>query len=130
MSMVIVLYHFNIDYIYGVNISYRGMFEEQLFSYWKSCLDGLASLSVGYFFVSSAFLLYYNLTEDNFRQKIIRRCKSLVIPYVAWNSISYVVEFLINGSFPQIDGKVDLIDRLFLNPFDGPLWFMFVLLLF
>lgn len=45
---------------------------------------------VYFFIILSAFLLYYNLTETNIKDKLLRRVKTLLIPWVIWNTIGTI----------------------------------------
>jgi len=59
----------------------------------------IAYTAVPIFFIISVFLLFYNVPDYNFnsyKQKIQKRVKSLLVPYLTWNML-YLVAFAIIG---------------------------------
>lgn len=59
------------------------------------CLCKLAWLAVPTFFLISGYLFFYNI-KGTFAQKIKRRVKNNLFPYIAWNSI-WLIVFTIFG---------------------------------
>lgn len=51
--------------------------------------ESLGGLGLSFFFLVSAFLLYYNLSYGNLRAKLTRRIHTLAIPFGLWNLIMY-----------------------------------------
>lgn len=85
--------------------------------------EPLCGISVSFFFLSSAFMFYYNLSFSTLPAKLKRRFHTLAIPFLLWNGIMYLVgRWYLTGT-----------DRIYLNvimsKYDGPLWFIGALLL-
>lgn len=58
------------------------------------CLEGFVSealptVAVPGFFMVSAYLFNRNLTRDRLPEKMLRRVKSVLVPYIVWNSLYY-----------------------------------------
>lgn len=54
--------------------------------------------AVSSFFLISGFLFFYNISEWNYRtyrNKILKRVKSLLIPYIVWNVIGIICSLLV-----------------------------------
>lgn len=79
--------------------------------------------AVAFFFLTSAFLLFYNMTENNISHKIINRFKSLVIPFFIWNVLYFII-----FSIREIKNPIKCIEKFFLTPYCGVLWFVEMLL--
>ena len=77
-------YHANATVIWK-NILLTDSMRDTIFSILDKILTSMGSLGVTFFFIKSAFLLYYNLNRDNMKGKIIRRLKTLGIPFLIWN---------------------------------------------
>lgn len=82
-------------------------------------------LAMAFFFMMSGYLLYNNLTEANVYEKIKRRVKSLLIPFIIWNVIFMIAEIVILHK--PINGVFDMLLGFSLFPYDGPLWYVFVI---
>lgn len=59
-------------------------------------LNCLTEAAVPLFFFISGLLFYYNCSKDVIVSKIKRRFKSLVIPYLLWNTFFFVVYFVLS----------------------------------
>nr|WP_293893159.1 acyltransferase family protein [Sporocytophaga sp.] len=97
---------------------------------------GLARISVPIFFLISGFLFFYNtsLTSELYIQKLNKRIKTLLIPYLIWSfwgllffwglqSMPYSSQFFRNQPIRQLSGY-EIILKLFVNPLPYQLWFM------
>lgn len=89
----------------------------------------LGAVPLGIYFFISAFLLYINADEQNVKAKSVKRIKTLGIPFVIWNLFEAVFLTIGQQKFPcETIGLLML--RLSFDPFDGPLWYVFALLIF
>ena len=86
-SVILLLHHADAD-IYFSNIVQTGSWIDSVahqLNIWLERTDGIY-----YFMMLSAFLLYHNLTENNVKDKLKRRIRTLVIPWAAWNLIGLI----------------------------------------
>ena len=81
--------------------------------------------AMAFFFMTTGYLLYNNLTKDNACEKIKRRVKSLLIPFIIWNVIFMIAEIVILHR--PINGIYDLLIGFSFFPYDGPLWYVFAI---
>ena len=107
----------------------------------------LPSVSVPLFFFISGFLFYYNVDFciDVYKQKIKRRCNTLLIPYLIWNFVGFIILLIqmhprFMTLFPLLqDYRIDITEFLSYfygknlpmdppddaaAPIDYPLWFV------
>lgn len=97
----------------------------------------IGSAAVPCFFVISGFLLFYNVRDygwEAYKSKLLRRCKSLLVPYVVWCMIYVALYWIIGYENILFTEKPDilggnlsisiLIFEIFIKPLDGPLWFI------
>lgn len=85
MQLGVVMVHLNTGQHFELNPS--GTFSDQICEWiYKLCFDG-GTVSVSFFMICSAFLLYYNLSRENMWEKFRRRLSSLLIPFIIWNVI-------------------------------------------
>lgn len=85
-----------------------------------------SDVAMAYFFQTSAYLLYVNLTEENFGEKMKRRVKSLLIPFVIWNVLG-LLKVCVTDGIPR--SKMTYITHFSIDPFDGPMWYVLVVFL-
>ncbi len=124
MTLFIVLYHMSIFNDY--NIYYISGLDKIIYIYFRRFFDLTAAIALGFFFTTSSFFLYINANEKNTLSKAKRRFKSLGIPFVIWNIIECI--FLIFKYKEQINGIRSIFLLVSFDPFDGPLWYVFQLL--
>lgn len=105
--------------------------------------QGVARVAVPLFFVISAFLFFYNLSEDTvsfdwFIKKYKKRFKSLVIPFLIWNTISYLIYLLpyfiipirsIITGYIKEPTIINFIQGVFLFKYNMIFWFIFNLII-
>lgn len=100
---------------------------------------GIGNLGVPLFFFMSAILFFQNYSWDKVLSKYKSRIKSILIPYLAWNSLYYLF-FIVLISFPlsrafmdtkqiAIDGPT-IFNAVFLYEYNGVYWFMYHLIFF
>lgn len=85
-----------------------------------------SDVAMAYFFQTSAYLLYVNLTEDNYGEKMKRRLKSLLVPFIIWNILG-LIKVCITDGIPR--SKMTYITHFTIDPFDGPMWYVLVVFL-
>lgn len=128
MTCCIVLYHAHI----GEPTAYLNLLDEKMYIFFTNLIDGLGHMAMGYFFTTTGFLTYYNLNENNIKKKLIRRIRSLLVPYTIWNFLYYLYYLIIKREVFAYSVKEFLIKMVF-RPFDGATWYLlvvFVLALF
>lgn len=93
----------------------------------------ICETAVPTFFALSGYLFYRNLTNENLWKKFRNRFRTVLVPYLFWNSIFYLAYFCMD-QIPFIADKINvqmpdfnigmLIFDNYANP---PLWFLFKL---
>ena len=97
---------------------------------------GLCNLTNSLFFVLSGFLFFKNISSPTqCLPKIKKRIRSLLIPYIIWNSY-FVVFYLMLSKLPGVGAytSIDVLAKftslkdglyyLFITPASTPLWFL------
>lgn len=108
---------------------------------WKIICSYVCWIAIPCFFLISGYLLFRNYSLSSLPQKLLRRLKRLLVPYVAWNFL-FVCAYLTLGSVvPRLgkrvatfgldtfSGAFSKIVSLTIPPIDGPLWFLRTLLM-
>lgn len=86
-SVILLLHHADAD-IYFSNIVQTGSWIDSVahqINVWLERTDGIY-----YFMMLSAFLLYHDLSGNNVRDKLKRRIRTLMIPWLVWNLIGLI----------------------------------------
>jgi len=83
-SLGMVVYH-SLGPIGAGRIVCKSAVEECLATGVNNIRGVWGSTAMYYFFFTSAFLLYYNIDESNWKRKVSSRVVSLGIPYLVWN---------------------------------------------
>lgn len=123
-SIIILLYHADAG-VHFQNIAASGTVWDSV-SHWMN--QQLAASNGTYFFMLlSAFLLYRDLSGENIKDKLKRRVRTLLIPWLIWNVIGMI-------SYHEFDKGISYLLRYyFTSRFCEQLWFveaLMVLLLF
>lgn len=137
--MVIVLHCGLADMNYSV-LGLPNIQENYAVYYWVTWLCGhfVSNCAVPVFFIISSYLLFFNVDKYNFgvyKEKVQRRISTLLIPYVAWNTIYLILFYFIGhdrivlSTVPDIfNSDISLGKFLYVAyvrpPVDGPLWFI------
>lgn len=113
--------------ICGVVMIHSQIFDSSLISIF--CGEIFGRICVPFFYMISGFLFFqhYDNSVTTYKAKIRKRIRTLLIPYLIWNTIAYIVyaygtkdmhpnQFL--ESFWVVAGKGGH------SPADGPLWFL------
>jgi len=125
MALFMVAFHFNVGWT-GFIVEVREG-ERWIVTGLNNYIGLLGNLSLSYFFLSTAFLFYFNLTEENVWKKIKKRVKTLIVPYVVWNIIAFVWYSFLNRSLFTCTGVADFLYQWLISPYDAPLWYIVVI---
>lgn len=83
----------------------------------------IARVAVPIYFFISGFLFFHNVqTIVQWKKKILRRLKTLVIPYLIWN-LGYGICLILISEI-DIDTLYSIIHHIFITPAINPLWFI------
>lgn len=134
MIMVVFLHSYNID---TKQLDRTLYLEKDLNWFMQTFIsNGFTRIAVPLFFIISGYLFVYNrkIGINDLRDKIIKRIKTLLIPYLLWTTIGLLV-YLILQSIPQskpfftnkliIDYSfLDWVEGIFYKPIPYQLWFL------
>jgi len=98
---VIIIHTYNLE-IYGIDVeayNFTVLFER----FWWLLFNGTA---VYYFALISGFLFFRNYDFSRIKEKYRSRCRSLLVPYLAWNMLYYLF-FLLLGNMPFLKGVIN-----------------------
>lgn len=127
-TLLIVLYHFRFKT--GLNIYPKSGIDTLMFTSFLSIIENSVFLAMTVFFMISAFLFYFNIDKPkDTLNKMKKRIKTLLIPYLSWTIVSILFKILVIHQTP-INSPYSVIKCLFLDPADGPLWYILALLIF
>lgn len=96
------------------------------------------NMAVPLFFILSGMAFYRDYTGKNYLQKLRRRIKSLVIPFLLWNTINMLFQILVSTFFSQFFVGREKIEitlsnvllGIFHYEYNRPFWFVFALIIF
>lgn len=135
MMIGVVIIHCNVINLTG----YNGP------SILTNCIDIIsykfASVCVPWFFFISSYLIgqkYHDIDSPTYKSLIYKRIKSILIPYLLWNTIAFLIREGVNLSPLSkytsgghiYESPVNLIRTIFIDPEVVPLWFLRNLFLF
>ena len=98
----------------------------------------LTEIAVPLFFFISGLLFYYNCNKEVLAKKITRRIRSLIIPYLLWNTLFFVIYWFLSHwevsasrmhMVAMPSGISDIMLRILDSRFT-PLWFVKDLIIF
>lgn len=95
-------------------------------SFINTSIGNMALLAMSCFFAISAFLLFRNLTMENYWVKIRKRVFSLFIPYLIWQ----IGEAILKSALLGKRKPLETFCRIFLLykwPPNGPLWYLYAI---
>lgn len=111
----------------------------------SNCLNNIFSvicdIAVPSFFTISAFLFFKNFKISKYKDKLKSMFKSLIIPYLLWSFI-FLIYTVIIFKISALNSMTDslkplgnnifsiLINNVILDSYDGPLWYVFTLIVF
>ncbi len=95
----------------------------------------LPAVGVPFFFFISGYLLqtkHPSITLHSFYKLIVKRCKTILLPYLLWNTIAILFWIFINitplnrytGGGPEFDSFLGMLYYMYWRPALIPLWFL------
>ena len=129
MALLLVYYHWHGQFMDVSLFSEKQPIVEADMQRWNLMFNNVGGMVVSYFFLMSGLLLYRGATRKNIRQKVCRRIYSLGVPFLLWNMIVVLYRFVMFRTMCFSDWK-SLALGFTLAPFDSPLWYMLVVLVF
>jgi len=119
----------NADHVISLNKGY-GPFIQELIS------QGITRVAVPIFFTISGYLFFLGLKGSlpEFKKKMRKRVKTLVLPYLLWSILGILLYFVLQ-SLPVIQhyftkkliseySVIELFETIFLNPIPYQFWFI------
>ena len=116
MTILIVIYHLA-PHLIDISVFRGGRYYKQFF-------ETFGPIALNYFFAASAYKFF--VSEKSYKDKLKKRIITLIIPYIVWNSI-YIFLYVLQNGMPNFNS---FILGYTLKPFDGPLWYIFVLYIY
>jgi hypothetical protein len=129
MTMAIVVYHSHgwiYRFVLHSSFPFANFPRNVSFQFYET----IGSLSLGYFFAVTGFWLYYHTSTSNVLTKTLKRWKTLLIPLTTWNIIYLALDWGIDRGTLPFHNLTTFISGFTLTPFDGPLWYIFAVVLF
>lgn len=121
MTIVIAVYHCNPMLVAPSALGER----------WNTALVNTicdcAGIAMSTFFLVTGYLLFYTYRQADFPKKILRRIRSLLIPFILWNLIAEVILMIRGNPFDLRQ----LVEGMFLLKFppNSPLWYLYAVFL-
>lgn len=130
--LVVYIHNYGSPYDYTPIINWANLSSYDIYEIIRIFFSKVIShLAVPCFFFISGYLFFYNIDELNkltYITKLKKRIKTLLIPYLLWNSFAVIIDFYNfknNSSFS--DSIIHTASNLwyyFYNPLDYPLWYV------
>ena len=99
-------------------------------SFIENGVSTLTEMAVPYFFLVSGFFFFRSSYSNkaDYSAMIIKKCKSLLTPYIIWNIIGFVMLWLagslVNDNLTSVNSLTAFFEGLLLSDYDGPLWYV------
>lgn len=98
----------------------------------------LIHTAVPLYMILSGFLYFRDYTNEKYVEKNKRRIRTLVIPYLLWNTLNTLLIIMARSflSFASIEDKTieinlkNILLGIFHYEYNGPFWFVFALIIF
>ncbi|MBO7193928.1 MAG: acyltransferase [Bacteroidaceae bacterium] len=122
LAIVIIAMHIFTDMPAGYNTDNFPIFSAAI-SFLRAFLQ---HQSVPIYFFISGFVFFLGLRTwdtDKWIKKIKNRKKTLLIPYLLWNSICFLLSILYHRDFTNLD-IISFIKSITITPSNYPLWFL------
>lgn len=126
-NIIIFLHHANLKDYYLEKATIISVSLMNFFTY-------LAMFAMSWFFFISGYLFFRNFQISKYKEKIQKRCKTLLVPYLIWNTFSVILQ-LLKGKDMFGAGLLSFVKTNYIYEFgggcaNGPLWYIFRLLEF
>ncbi len=125
-NIIIFLHHANLKDYYPDKVTVVSVDIMNFFSY-------LAVFAMSWFFFISGYLFFRNFEMSSYKRKLQSRCKTLMIPYLIWNTFSVILQ-LLKGRGLFEGGLLSFFHNNYVFAFggcaNGPLWYIFRLMEF
>ena len=99
-------------------------------SFIENGVSTLTEIAVPYFFLVSGFFFFRSSYSNkaDYSAMIIKKCKTLLIPYIIWNIIGFAVLWLagswVNDNPTSVNSLAAFFEGLLRSDYDGPLWYV------
>lgn len=99
-------------------------------SFIENGFSTLTEVAVPYFFLVSGFFFFRSSysNKSDYSAMIIKKGKTLLIPYIIWNIIGFAVLWLagswVNDNPASVNCLAAFFEGLLLSDYDGPLWYV------
>lgn len=101
-------------------------------------VDRIAAVAVPGFYLVSGYLFFRNFTMDRLLQKYKNRIWTIVIPFLSWNTLYYIINYLLRrlpGIGAMFEKKIpltasELFESVFLYKWNPVFWYMQFLIIF
>ena len=138
LSLLVVLIHASAVSQYVVQLEENTGKEVSFFVY-RIIQDGIASVAVPLFFIISGATFFRDYDSSKYKQKIKKRIRTLVIPYLIWNTL--VMCFYIFCSYTPIQQWMigrerfvitvpNVLEAVFFYRCNYVFWFLYNLIIF
>lgn len=95
-------------------------------------------VAVPLFFIIAGALFFRDYTNEKYKEKLFRRVKTLVIPYVIWNVLNMLFDIFASMFFSDYfigrekttASLQNILLGIFHYKYNGPFWFVFALIVF
>ena len=134
MIMVVFLHSYNINK--GVNsFSETNSFIGFINSFIQNIISsGVTQIAVPIFFIISGYLLFQGFTMATYKNKVYKRIKTLLLPYIFWATLVVTIYYMLqslpgvshyfNGSNVEDFSMSELFFHAYIKPMNYPLWFL------
>lgn len=108
--------------IYHADIALRQSYADSVFQSPLSSLYGyFACLAMAFFFMKTGYFLYLNADNNSIGGKLKRRVRTIIVPFLIWNTLYFLLGLLIHG---VKDDLGTMVYRYTFDPYDPPLWYL------
>lgn len=100
------------------------------YSILKQYINVIADCAVPAFFCISAYLTFRKYELHKYKVLVMKRTKSLILPYIVWNIIGYVYQSMNEHLIAKEQISVLSFKQVFISAYNEPLWFIRTLYIF
>lgn len=155
LTVGVVFIHFDLSQGLDIGGMTHGLNNPEWYFFIINLISGtLASIGVPLFFIISGFLFFYHndFNRDIYKQKLLSRSKTLLVPYILWNLIAILWQFKcflpgVSSFYPPVEFQLTpmrILNSFFYSrngifvctqtaeiagggpilPIDGPMWYV------